>query len=379
MPEVYQTYLQRQLSRSEYLLLTLLIQILQSIKQVKLEILATALPIPITFESRRKKLRRFLSLPHLTIERIWTPLLEYWIQSHLHRGDVAYLAIDRTNWGAINLLMVSWVWNNRAYPVYWSLLPKKGSTNATEQIQAISQVLELFRPYTIVVLGDREFCSVALGDWLKQQRVYFCLRLKRSESVELEADLWFHLCQLGLTPGVSLFFNDVKITKQKGFGTFNLAAKWKRNYPGWSAKEGWFILTNWSEVESAVIAYSKRFCIEEMFRDFKAGGYDLEGTAVTGKRFCVLVLLIAIAYTVATEQGATITRKGIQKYVGRVKEIGRTYKRHSNFYIGLYAQEWVYFVDKCSGLVEELLRLSPNKRKYYQKGMRAMELILATF
>jgi len=32
-----------------------------------------------------------------------------------------------------------------------------------------------------------------------------------------------------------------------------------------------------------------------MFRDFKSGGYKLEGTNVTGERLVVMVLLIAIA------------------------------------------------------------------------------------
>jgi len=61
MSPFYQTHLQSQLNRADYLLLTLLVNLLQSIKQVKLETLAT-LPLPITFNSRRKKVQRFLSL-----------------------------------------------------------------------------------------------------------------------------------------------------------------------------------------------------------------------------------------------------------------------------------------------------------------------------
>ncbi|GCA76393.1 hypothetical protein MiTe_03238 [Microcystis aeruginosa NIES-2520] len=33
---------------------------------------------------------------------------------------------------------------------------------------------------------------------------------------------------LGLSPGTKLFLNDVNITKEKGFGEFNLAGKWKK-------------------------------------------------------------------------------------------------------------------------------------------------------
>jgi hypothetical protein len=59
---------------------------------------------------------------------------------------------------------------------------------------------------------------------------------------------------------------------------------WKRKYWGWSPDEGWFILTNLPDLESAILAYKKRFGIEEMFRNFKKGGYNLEGTNVTGER-----------------------------------------------------------------------------------------------
>ena len=153
-------------------------------------------------------------------------------------------------------------------------------------------------------------------------------------------------------------------------------------------KEGWFILTNFESLESAITAYKQRFDIEEMFRDFKKGGYNLEDTNVEGERFLSLVLLIAIpssmvakgiAYTSATIQGQQIKRKGIQKYVARVKEYGRLERRHSSFYVGLYGQTWVNFKDVCIELVTELMRLNRNKQKYYQQGLRAMKLIESTF
>lgn len=60
-------------------------------------------------------------------------------------------------------------------------------------------------------------------------------------------------------------------------------------------KEGWFIFTNFDSLESAISAYKQRFDIEEMFRDFQKGGYNLEDTNVEGERFISVVLLIAIA------------------------------------------------------------------------------------
>jgi hypothetical protein len=232
--------------------------------------------------------------------------------------------------------MVSVIWDKRAFPIYFKLLPKLGSSNIDEQQKILSQVMPIFQNYKICVLGDREFCSVKLAKYLQSLGVYFCLRLKKNEFVEFEKDIFQELNHLGLAPGVSFFIQGVKVTKTRGFMSFNVACKWKRKINGVAPKEGWFILTNFDALELAISAYKQRFDIEEMFRDFKKGGYNLEDTNVTGERFISLVLLIAIAYSSATIQGQQIKRKGIQKYIARIKEYGRIERRHSSFYIGLY-------------------------------------------
>jgi hypothetical protein len=50
IPQFYQDHLKSQLQPAQYLLLTLLVHLLQTIKQAKLEILAASLPLPILFE-----------------------------------------------------------------------------------------------------------------------------------------------------------------------------------------------------------------------------------------------------------------------------------------------------------------------------------------
>jgi hypothetical protein len=379
LPSTYQIILESQLGRENYLLLNILITLLQSMRLVSLEKLATGLPIPIKFASRRRKIQRFLSLPELSVEGLWFPIFSQWLKDIVPaKKTVLYLAIDRTNWGCINFLFISLVWNNRAYPVYWELLNKKGSSNFEEQIQVIGKVKSLFKGYKVVLLGDREFCSVKLANWLGESKWYFCLRLKKNEYVELGGEDWLTLQKLGLEPGTSLFLEGVRVTKT-GFGNFNLACKWKKKVRGWAPEEGWFILTNLEDLDTAIKAYKRRFGIEEMFRDFKSGGYNLEGTQVKGERLVVLVLLISIAYISATMQGEKIKRTGFQDYIGRVKEPGRVERRHSSFYIGLYGQEWVKYWDRCLDEVAELMRMTRNHWQNYKAGIRAMELILSTF
>jgi len=66
----YRYRLQKKIS---HLLLLMIVGTWQILKQAKLEILAEALPIPILFESRRKKLKRFLKLEILNIEKSGFP------------------------------------------------------------------------------------------------------------------------------------------------------------------------------------------------------------------------------------------------------------------------------------------------------------------
>ncbi len=46
------------------------------------------------------------------------------------------------------------------------------------QKKVLRKALHAWLGYKVVVLGDREFCSVDLARWLGEQADYFCLRQK---------------------------------------------------------------------------------------------------------------------------------------------------------------------------------------------------------
>ena len=267
LSSLYQKHLENQLEDYLLLFLKLLINILQDVKKVSLEKLSTALPLPILFNSRRKKIQRFLSLPIINIEKLWFPIIKNWITQKFTSSQNIYLVIDRTNWARNNLIMISIVYDRRAIPVYFEL-PKLGSSSFAEQKRVFSQVLPLFKNFKIIVLGDREFCSVYLANWLRSQEVEFCLRLKKNENVELENGIWQSLNNLGLKPGTCLFYSNIKVTKTKQIQGFNVASKWQKKLQGCTPDEGWFILTNLCNLSSAIAAYKKRFDIEEMCARF---------------------------------------------------------------------------------------------------------------
>ena len=378
-PQFYHIHLQQQLKTDVYLTLKILVYLLQCHKQVSIELLASLMPYPILFESRRRSIQRFLKLSCLDLKNLWFPMVRELIKTKFSRSHILKLTIDRTQWRDKNVFVISLIWDKRAIPLYWELLDKKGSSNIDEQVSLIAPILNQLKDYELLVLGDREFGSVKLASWLSEQKVKFVLRVKQERYIQQESADYAHLSDLGLLPGTRFFFRNVKFTKQKGFGLFNVAGYWRRKYQGHVEDEGWYLLTNLGTCEAAVSTFKRRMGIEAMFKDCKTGGYNLEKSHANNERLKNIILLIALAYTAAIFQGQKIKKMGIQKYVGRLTEVKRCQRRHSSFWIGLYGQSWVIGLEFCQDMIAELMRIRRNKLPFFQKGLKAMSLILSSF
>jgi len=104
-----------------------------------------------------------------------------------------------------------------------------------------------------------------------------------------------------------------------------------------------------------------------------------EKSHANNQRLSSLILLIALAYSCALVQNQKIKAMEVQKYVGRLTECGRSIRRHSSFWIGLYGQCWVVGMEFCQDIISELMKIRRNKLPFFQRGMRAMSLILSMF
>jgi len=271
--------------------------------------------------------------------------------------------------------MVSVIYQSRALPIYWCLLEKEGSSNLQEQQQVLRPVIRLLKKYKLVVIGDREFQSIELASWLHRERLQFVLRQKQSTTFRQKRQKFQPLNNIPVYPGIRQFHTNINLTQKQGFGRFNLAVYWKRKYRGKQDNQAWYLLTNLPDLKTAVHIYSQRFGIEAMFRDCKTGGYNLEGSNASPDRLVRLILLIALAMTAAWLQGQRTLLQRQQPYVCRTQEKGRTRKRHSNFWIGLYGQNWIVAFHECQVWVEEFMDSIRNKQTFYRRGLRAMVLI----
>ena len=70
------------------------------------------------------------------------------------------------------------------------------------------------------------------------------------------------LDSLSIKPGIKLYIDDVIVGKEKGFGRYAIAVRWKRKYRNKSQSEPWYILTNLGSLRLALKAYKARWGIE---------------------------------------------------------------------------------------------------------------------
>src|SRR4028119_682465 len=375
LPSFYHELLQKYLTPAQLLTLQMLVWLLQSQKEVRIERLAATLQLPILQSSRRRHIQRFLKIKALGILILWFPIVKQVISRQLLAGSQLVIALDRTQWKEHNVLMVSAIIQKRAFPLFWTLLDKKGASNLAEQQQVLRPVTRLLKRYKLTIVGDREFHSIELAQWLHRQKLSFILRQKCNTTFREKKQLFRSLDTIPVQPGIHLFYPKISFTQKKGFSRFNLVASWKRKYRGKQEDEPWYLLTNLPDLKSAIAIYGQRYGIEAMFKDCKTGGYNLERCQASPDKLIVLMILIALAMTAAWLQGKRTKLQGQEKYVGRPQETGRTRRRHSNFWIGLYGSNWLIALDSCQEWVESMLSFVRNKKSFYQKGLRAIKLI----
>jgi hypothetical protein len=128
--------------------------------------------------------------------------------------------------------MVSAILQKRAFPIFWTLLDKHGASNLTEQQQVLRPVIRLLKRYKLVIVGEREFHSIELAQWLHRQHLSFVLRQKCNTTFREKIQPFQSLDTIPVKPGIHLFYPQIGFTKKKGFSRFKLVASGQRKYRG---------------------------------------------------------------------------------------------------------------------------------------------------
>ena len=246
-------------------------------KSLQVGQILTALPLAGTRDSLKKRLQRFLKNGDVIVDAYYQPRAQRILRRLVAGGARVQLTVDRTEWGAFNILYVGVGWRGRALPLLWRMLAP-GASSFAEQKDLLGVVADWLPPGArVLLLGDREFGTGGLAQWALQQGWGVCLRLRAHEYVRHAGGLDFEMLPLVL-PGERRFWPQVAFTQKHAVAGLNLAMYWAP-----TAAEPWYLITTEPTCKVACASYARRFRIEivqtQMTKrngfPFRAGGHDV--------------------------------------------------------------------------------------------------------
>ena len=243
--------------------------------------------------------------------------------------DPAYiLTMDRTNWKFgqtnINILVIGIVYDGLAFPLLYTLIPKRGNSSTTERITLVNRYVDLFGKQTIAeILADREFVGEDWIKYLNQERIVYRLRLRNN--------FWVFDPRKQNNRKASWLFNSLEIGHSKYLSKIYyvnnqlcyLAAAKIKNKEGKTELQ---IIASFNQPEHAIESYKKRWQIETAFRALKSSGFNIKDTHLTDpKRIEKLLAIVLMAFLWAYKVGIYLNKKikpiRILKHDNRAKSL----------------------------------------------------------
>lgn len=266
-------------------------------RTVNLQRLSLAFASEAQVSSRYRRLQRFFAY----FEIDWTQLAVWIFQLFFADQKQFYLIIDRTNWfwgqKKINVFVLAVAYEGLAIPLFWTLLPKAGSSNYREQKALLSQFFKNFEKKAVAgILADREFASGKLMKWLNKRKIPFYIRIKENSQVKIRNKKFKNAKQLfnHLNPrSTDYFAMSIWLFGAKVY----LAA-------GRSEKGDLMIVATNRMPKNAIAVYLRRWEIENLFQGLKGRGFSFEETHITHpERIAKLMALLAVGFVWAHKVG----------------------------------------------------------------------------
>lgn len=273
-------------------------------------------------ESKIKRIYRFFSTSTIKSDYLYYCFIKQVIARYVKRSNSKKIVIifDHTTLDdRFLILQFSLKVGKRTIPIWYKIFryKEKGNQSFNHVKQGISELNEIFSSYDyeIVLLADRGFRSVDLFKFIDNIGWKYCIRCTSDMLVQIENNKKVkYLKDIKPVKNKVKKFKNVLLTEKEY--TCNLAVCRAE-----ASEDTWYLVTNMN-VKNAVNEYKKRFEIEEMFRDLKSNGFNMESTWTKDiVYFENLYLCLCIAYTWMIILGADCSKNKKSKIIGATKKI----------------------------------------------------------
>ena len=308
-----------------------------------------------TEESKIKRLQRFLSNKDIEPEKLYEFFAYKLLQKYKFKSKSIYIIFDHTTIDdRFVILQFSLKVGKRAIPLWFKLFEYKeeGNKNFSHVKDGLTFLHKILSPYkfNVTILADRGFKSTDLFKFIDETLKWkYCIRCTKDLEIDINGNNKIRKLE-DIIPikGRTKYFYDIKLTAKKYI--CNMAVCKAED-----SDDAWFIANNISK-PYAIRDYKKRFDIEEMFKDFKSSGFNLEDTWASDIHYVkMLYFCICIAYCYMISLGVSCSKDKKNKLLGAVKTInGKKVRVYSLFTTGVkwfkrayYSCRKKYYLKTC--------------------------------
>jgi hypothetical protein len=242
-------------------------------------------------ESLIRRFTRFLKNERQTIDAWFLPVAAQLLTT-LAKEPLELVMDGSTVGRGCLALMLSVVYHGRALPLCWVVVkaPKGHFPQATHC--ALLSQLQAIMPSDaqVTFLGDGEFDGTDLQATLRKLNWSYVCRTASNIRV-MAHGVRFHVSDLGPPLGEMVGVSPAWMTAEE-YGPVALLAIWQQPY-----KEPLYLVTNLSDLDTALALYKKRGHIETFFSDIKSRGFQIGKSHLSNPaRLCRLLLACCLAY-----------------------------------------------------------------------------------
>lgn len=277
-------------------------------QSVHLSRIAEHIPSEAHAAGRIAQVRRWLANAYLPVETLYEPLIQPVLQQWA--GKAVFIILDGCvlNHEALQFFRLSLSHCFRALPLVWLVQNGPGLIQVSACTKLFTHAARLLaHADSVTFLADRGFRDT---DWAEKCIACgwnYLIRVANSTYVWLPDGRCVSLPFLGVMPGQTRYFKNVRLTQHKQFRC-NIMVTWTKATPKQPA-ELCVVMTNLSPCHANLKHYLKRMHIEQSFRDDKSGGFNLQSTKLRDvERLDHLLLALAVAVLWIYEIGERVLR-----------------------------------------------------------------------
>ena len=271
----------------------------------------------IKYESKIKKINRWLQNKHVSYDSFYEPIIKNIIKELSLQGNLTFVIDGSTLGRGCIVLMFSVIYESKALPVVWKTYKgKKGHLPEKAHQSLLLSLKDLIpKDVNVTILGDGEFDGIEWQKDIIAENWDYVLRTGKQHQIEEYESEITKIGWIQIEKGKSLFLKNILFSKKKLETNLLILHEVGNENPI-------YLITNKDYNKDIQKFYGNRFKIEPFFRDQKSKGFHIQRSGLSNpEKLDRLLIATCIAYIISILAGVKALKSNFYDKIARSEKL----------------------------------------------------------